>query len=278
MTNRHTSLATRLRALNLTTMADLCESVAVQAARESWSHLAFLDELAQMEADERARRRVGRRRKESHLPAEKTFRTLDCAAWSPLVRQQIEQLQTGVFVTPATNVVVVGPPGVGQSHLCAAVGHHLIEQGQTVRWYATATLMQHLLAAKRDLRLPQEIAKLHRIACLILDDIGYVQHARDEMEVLFALLADRYERRSVMLTTNLVFSEWTRIFQDPLTTMAAIDRVVHHAVIVDMMTVASYRAKAAQTRQQVRPAKRADASDAAPTSHVEQGGNDAPAA
>ena len=109
--------------------------------------------------------------------------------------------------------------------------------------------MQRLLAAKRDLRLPQALAQFDRYAWVLLDDIGYVQHDRDEMEVLFTLLAERYERRSVGLTTNLVFSEWTRIFQDPMTTVAAIDRVVHHAVILDLMGLESYRAKAANHRQ-----------------------------
>src|SRR6059058_3776187 len=107
--------------------------------------------------------------------------------------------------------------------------------------------MQRLLAAKRDLRLPQELAKLERFECLILDDIGYVQHDRDEMEVLFTLLAERYERKSVVITTNLVFSDWTRIFQDPMTTVAAIDRVVHHSVILDLMALESYRAQAASS-------------------------------
>ena len=112
-------------------------------------------------------------------------------------------------------------------------------------WITTATLVQRLLAAKRDLRLPQELVKLDRFACVILDDIGYVQHNRDEMEVLFTFLAERYERKSVVITTNLVFSEWGQIFKDPMTTMAAIDRVVHHSVILDMMAVESYRAKEA---------------------------------
>jgi DNA replication protein DnaC len=119
-----------------------------------------------------------------------------------------------------------------------------------VLWSTTAHLMQRLLAAKRDLRLPQELARLDRFACLVLDDIGYVQHDQDEMEVLFTLLSERYERRSVMLSTNLVFSEWTRIFKHPLTTVAAIDRVVHHSVILDLVAMGSYRAQAAKAAQQ----------------------------
>jgi DNA replication protein DnaC len=121
----------------------------------------------------------------------------------------------------------------------------LILQGHQVLWTPTATLVQELLAAKRDLRLPNLLAKLDRYECVFLDDIGYVQHDRDEMEVLFTFLAERYERRSVAISTNLVFSDWNRIFKDPMTTMAAIDRVVHHSVILDMMGMASYRAKQA---------------------------------
>ena len=121
-------------------------------------------------------------------------------------------------------------------------------------WTPTSTLVQRLLAAKRDLRLPQELAKLDKFACVILDDIGYVQQDRDEMEVLFTFLAERYERKSVMITTNLVFSEWERIFKNPMTTMAAIDRLVHHSVILDMMSVESYRAE--EALQQHLPAAR----------------------
>ena len=145
----------------------------------------------------------------------------------------------------ATNVIAIGKPGVGKSHALAAIGYALIEAGYPVLWTPTSALVQRLLAAKRDLRLPQELAKLDKFACVILDDIGYVQHDRDEMEVLFTFLAERYERKSVMITTNLVFSEWERIFKDPMTTMAAIDRLVHHSVILDMMSAESYRAEEA---------------------------------
>lgn len=168
------------------------------------------------------------------------------------MRQQLESLRGGAFLEDAVNVLAVGKPGTGKSHLAAALGHELIVQGQRVLWTPTATLVQRLLAAKRDLRLPQylaHLAHLDRFACLILDDIGYVQHDRDEMEVLFTLLAERYERRSVIITTNLVFSDWTRIFKDPMTTMAAIDRVVHHSVILDLMGLESFRAHEANGHQ-----------------------------
>src|SRR5439155_13448805 len=137
----------------------------------------------------------------------------------------------------SVNVIAVGKPGVGKSHVLVALGYELILSGHSVFWISTSTLVQRLLAAKRDLRLPQELSKLDKFACVILDDIGYVQHDRDEMEVLFTFLSERYERKSVLITTNLVFSEWDRIFKNSMTTMAAIDRV-----ILDMMAVESYRA------------------------------------
>ena len=146
----------------------------------------------------------------------------------------------------------------------AAVAHDLVLQGHPVLWTSTATLVQRLLAAKRDLRLPQALAQLDRYAFLVLDDIGYVQHDQDEMEVLFAVLSERYERKSVGISTNLVFSDWVRIFKSPLTTMAAIDRVGHHSVILDLMPVASYRAQMAlDDQRQAAPARGAPAAEVA---------------
>ena len=249
MADRHQELTAMLRSLNLSRMAATFEDVAVHAVRNGRSHEAFLHELARSECEHRAQRRIERRVRESGLPLDKTFRTLQLERLGPVVAQQLSRLRTGSFVQQAVNVVAVGRPGTGKSHVAAAVGHELIVQGHTVYWTSTAALVQRLLAAKRDLRLPRELAKLDRFACLILDDIGYVQHDRDEMEVLFTLLAERYERKSVVITTNLVFSEWNRIFKDPMTTMAAIDRVVHHSVILDMMSLESYRAKEASPEQ-----------------------------
>jgi DNA replication protein DnaC len=245
MSSRHTELTSQLRALKLSTMAESFSDIALKAVRTGLSHEAYLHELVRLECEAREQRRRARLLQEAGLPREKSFRTLQLGAFPPLIRQQIERLRSGAFVQQAINVVVVGKPGAGKSHLLASLGHAMVEQGYGVLWRSTAQLMQRLLAAKRDLRLPQELAKLDRYACLILDDIGYVQHDQDEMEILFTLLSERYERKTVMISTNLVFSEWTRIFKSPMTTMAAIDRVVHHCVIVDMMAVESYRAKEA---------------------------------
>jgi DNA replication protein DnaC len=250
MTNRYVELTSMLRSLKLPTMAEHVSDVAVKAVRNGLSHEAYLHELARLECEQREQRRIGRYLSESGLPREKTLRTLRLEVFGPLIRGQIERLRSGAFVQQAVNVVAVGKPGVGKSHILASIGHELVQQGYPVLWTSTAALMQRLLAAKRDLRLPRELAKLDRFACLLLDDIGYVQHDQDEMEILFTLLSERYERKSVMISTNLVFSEWTRIFKSPMTTMAAIDRVVHHSVILDLMALESYRAKEATINNQ----------------------------
>jgi DNA replication protein DnaC len=247
--DRHAELRAMLRTLKLPAMAAAFPELALKAAKGGQTHETFLYDLVQCECVQRDERRIARLLHRSGLPQEKTFATLALDRFPLPVRQQLERLQSGAFVEEATNVIAVGRPGTGKSHLAAALGHALVVQGQAVRWSTTAQLVQQLLAAKRDLRLPQVLAQLDRFACLILDDIGYVQHDRDEMEVLFTLLAERYERRSVVITTNLVFSEWTRIFKDPMTTMAAVDRVVHHAVILDLMGLESYRVKEANAQQ-----------------------------
>jgi len=218
--------------------------------------------------EQRTQRRTARLVRASGLPTEKTFRTLSLSRLTPTLQLQLERLKSASFLESATNIIAIGKPGVGKSHCLAAVGYEVIYAGHPVLWTPTSALVQRLLAAKRDLRLPQELAKLDKFACVILDDIGYVQHDRDEMEVLFTFLAERYERKSVMITTNLVFSEWERIFKDPMTTMAAIDRLVHHSVILDMMSVESYRAEVAgqqhlpAARPKKQPSKRASLDEA----------------
>jgi DNA replication protein DnaC len=246
MPNRHDELQTMLRDLKLSVMATTCSQVALKAAKEGLSHEAFLYELARLECEERTERRIERNLQQSKLPREKTLLNFRVERLSLPLRVQIERLKSGAFVEQAHNVLLVGPPGTGKSHLAAALGQELIKQGHTTFWSTTVALVQRLLVAKRALCLPQEIARLDRFSCLILDDIGYVQQDHEEMDVLFTLLAERYERRSLIITSNLVFSEWNRIFKDPMTTLAAVDRVVHHSTLLDMTGMESFRVQEAR--------------------------------
>ena len=245
MPDRQAEMRLMLRALRLPAIAAVYEDLALKAAKANLTQEAFLYELLQAECLQREEHRVARLQRLSGLPPDKTFRTLQLERFPPLIRQQLERLRSGAFLEDAINVVAAGKPGVGKSHALAAIGHELVLQGHQVLWTPTAKLVQELLAAKRDLRLPHLLAKLDRYACVFLDAIGYVQHDRDEMEVLFTFLSERYERRSVGISTNLTFSEWERIFKNPMTTLAAIDRVVHHSVILDLMGMDSYRVKEA---------------------------------
>jgi DNA replication protein DnaC len=179
--------------------------------------------------------------------ARRPWRRWTSIASLPHCAGQIRQLLRGEFLSGATNVCLIGRPGTGKSHVMAALGRALVERGHPVLFVSVASLVERLLDAKRNLRLARELKRLDNFECLALDDIGYVQHDRAEMEVLFALLAERYERKSVMITSNLVFSKWDQIFKDPMTTAAAIDRVVHHAVVLEF-TGPSVRAEAAEQR------------------------------
>ena len=214
MADRQAELRTMLRSLKLPAIAAAFEELALKAAKANLTHEAFLYDLVQAECIQREQHRIARLLRLSGLPPDKTFRTLQLDRFPPLIREHLERLRSGAFLEDAINVVAAGKPGVGKSHALAAIGHELVLLGHPVLWTSTATLVQELLAAKRDLRLPHALAKLERYACVILDDIGYVQHDRDEMRVLFTLpRPERYEHRSVGISTNLVFSEWERIFK-----------------------------------------------------------------
>lgn len=243
----------QLRALKLPSFKLHYERIASTAEREGWSFPRFLLELVETEASDRATRRTERLLKESKLPPDKTLATLDQSRLSTKVRRLVATLCEGDFLKRAENVLAFGLPGRGKTHCVAAIGHELVQRGHAVLFTKTFAIVQQLLSAKRDLRLDKELKRLDRFDVIVLDDVGYVQQDREEMEVLFTLLAERYERRSVMITSNLVFSQWDQIFKDPMTTAAAVDRVVHHAVILEM-TGESFRGDAARQRNAGAPA------------------------
>ena len=223
-----------LRSFHLSTMASLYEKAIEQAESQGWSHRQLLGYLCQSEATDRGQRRTQRLLADSGLPEGKTLGNLDEAQLPAKVRRQLAGLIEGGFAQRAVNILAFGLPGRGKTHFLAALGRELVlRHGMKVLFRPTFKLVGQLLTAKRDLRLEAELKKLDRYEVVILDDIGYVQQNRDEMEVLFTFLAERYERRSVMISSNLVFSQWDQIFKDKMTTMAAIDRLVHHAIILE---------------------------------------------
>src|SRR5688500_10606611 len=199
----------------------------------------------------RSRRRIVRLVKESNLPADKTLGTLDLARLPVPVRRMLPVLCEGGFAERGDNVLAFGLPGRGKTHLLAAIGNELVRKGVRVLFVAAFALVQRLLAAKRVLGLEKLLRELDGFDVITIDDIGYIQQDREEMEVLFTFLAERYERRSLMITSNLVFSEWDKIFKDPLTTAAAIDRIVHHSIIVEFgKEIGSLRREEAARRNQ----------------------------
>lgn len=250
------SLGLYLRSLKLPAFVEHFEAVADRVESDGLSFKQGLRELVEIEIAERDGRRIDRLRKRSGLPSDKTLASLDRSKLPTKIARQLPSLCEGGFVTRAENVLAFGLPGRGKSHVACAIGHELVHRGISVAWFPTYRLVQQLLVAKRDLALDAELRRLDRFSVVILDDIGYVQQDREEMEVLFTFLAERYERRSVMVTSNLVFSQWDKIFKDPMTTAAAIDRLVHHAVILEM-TGGSFRSDAA--RKRAHPSEQAEA-------------------
>ena len=190
-------------------------------------------EVLEQEAEDRRIRRVDRLRRASKLPVGKTWDTFEHDRAPVRLRQQLERLAEGDFVERGVNVLAFGMPGTGKTHAMCAIGHRLV---------------QDMLAAKRDLDLPRMLRKLDNFDLLVIDDLGYLPQSAEESEVLFTLIAERYERRSLGITSNLVFSEWEKVFANPMATAAAIDRIVHHSVILEF-DLPSYRTNAAQNRQ-----------------------------
>jgi DNA replication protein DnaC len=247
---RSETLEIRLKAFRLPSFLSNYIEAAQKADKAGWTHVPYLEALAEIEAQDRQNRKVGRMLKDSKLPVGKTLATLKLDRFPATARNQIKALAGGQFLAGSSNVCVFGNPGTGKTHIVSAIGHELVRQGHSVFFTPVGELVERLLAAKRDLRLTKELRRLDNFECIALDDIGYVQQGRDEMEVLFTLLAERYERKSVMITSNLVFSKWNQIFKDPMTTAAAIDRVVHYSVIVELAGVRSYREEeAAQSKR-----------------------------
>ena len=250
MTRRNTRklLQDGLKELRLPTMRSGFPQVAEQARADSSSYEQFLLTLVDQERDVRRQRRVARALRASHLPLDKTLETFERKRLPRKIDTLVNVLIEGSFLDRCENVLAFGQPGSGKTHLLCAIGLELIYAERRVLFRRCDVLVQELLAAKRDLILPRLLKQWGRFDALLIDDLGYVQHSREEMEVLFNLLAHRYERGSVMITTNLPFSRWEEIFKDPMTTAAAIDRLVHHSVILEL-NIPSYRLEESKKRR-----------------------------
>jgi len=234
-----------LRELHMPSIRETFEEMALKAQQESLSYERYLLELVEKECEDRQHRKIERMLRQSKLSLDKNLESYDMKRLPLKVRQQVTSLVDGGFLDRKENVLAFGNPGSGKTHLLWAIGQELVRKGRKVYATTCSLLVQELLIAKRDLKLPRLMKRLGKWDALIIDDIGYVQQNREEMEILFTLLADRYERSSIMITSNLPFSKWEKIFKDPMTTAAAIDRLVHHSVILEL-NLPSYRVEQAK--------------------------------
>jgi len=237
-----------LRELHLPAIRECYKEQSEVALAESFSYEQYLLGLTENECEARREKRMVRFLKDSKLPLEKTLASFDRKRLPQKVDAQLNVLLDGSFLDRSENILAFGNPGSGKTHLLCAVGQELILKERRVLFKSCSLLVQEMLIAKRDLKLPQYLKRLAKYDALIIDDIGYVQQNREEMEVLFTLLADRYETGSVMITSNLPFSKWELIFKDPMTTAAAIDRLVHHSIILEL-NLNSYRLEYSQNKQ-----------------------------
>jgi DNA replication protein DnaC len=246
--DHHKQLIELLKELHLPMFREYYEEFARKATTDELGYEDYLYELAVRECEVRRANKIDRLVKASKLPLEKTLATFDIKRLPLKLRRQVDVLLEGSFVQRRENILAFGKPGSGKTHLLCAICHQLARQGKRVYFASCDLMVQELLRAKQELKLDKWLKKLSQYEALMIDDFGYVKQNREEMEVLFTLLAHRYERGSVLITSNLPFSKWEQIFKDPMTTAAAIDRLVHHSVILEL-NVPSYRAEEAQKRK-----------------------------
>lgn len=242
-------LGVMLHELRLPTMKTVWSSFAERADKEGWPAARFLAAIAEHELAERDRRRIERHLADARLPPGKTLDGFDFDAVPMVSKAHVMALAAGdAWLAKGANLLLFGPPGGGKSHLAAGIGLALVENGWRVLFSRTTDLVQRMQVARRELALEATIAKLDRFDLLVLDDLAYVTKDQAETSVLFELISARYERRSMLITANQPFGEWGKVFPDPAMTLAAVDRLVHHATIIEM-NVESYRRRAAIERR-----------------------------
>jgi len=246
--NQSEELEALLKALRLPAFTRYYREFAGRAEKEKIDHIGYLYELCQIEVREKQERRTERLISESKLPIGKTLDNYDFSRQPNLSRSLMNELGEGSLLDRCENILFFGRPGTGKSHLAAGLGREWCQRRRRVLFAKSAALVQDLLVAKRDLKLNDYIKELDRFEVVVIDDISYIPQTREETDVLFTLLSERYERRSVVVTSNLAFSDWNSIFKDPMTTLAAIDRLVHHATVIELEGP-SIRAEEAEQRR-----------------------------
>lgn len=243
------TLDTMLESLNLLAIRDVYQEVSTRIMKEQMSPIDYLQELVNIELDQRYQKSVMHLLKLAKLPRNKLFADFDTTRIPTLHPGLLKNLSDGDFIDRSENLLIFGNPGTGKSHLSIALAREWCLRGRKCLYITAASLVQELLAAKNKLNLNQAIKRLDKFEVLIIDDISYIPYDKSESEVLFVLLAERYEQRSLAITSNLVFSRWQQIFQDEMTTNAAIDRLVHHSTILEL-NAESYRIKTAKENQE----------------------------
>jgi len=238
--NISTQLAHALKRLLLPVIKEEFSLQAEQARKEAWSYEEYLLELAQKEVEARENKRINKWLKESALPIAKTLANFDLKRLPKGVQHQFNALRDGRFLEKKENVLLFGTPGGGKTHLMCGLAHEMIKNGFKAYFRSCTALIQELLIAKNELKLNRLIKKLTSFDLLVIDEIGYIQQKKEEMEVLFTLFAECYETTSILLTSNLPFSKWEGIFKDAMMAAATIDRLVHHSVILEL-NLPSYR-------------------------------------
>ncbi len=244
----HKELKKSLEELKLLEVKKYLDECSYLAIKEGLSFEEYLSELLSIELDSRHNRKVDRFLRESRISPNKTFSNFDRTRLSRKLNSQINVILEGDFLDKSENILIFGNSGVGKTHIAEALGTELIHKGHKILFKTCNLFVQELLIAKKELRLSKYFKKLSKYRGIILDDIGYVQQDREEIETLFMFFAESYEKNSLIITSNLAFSEWDKIFKDPVTTSAAIDRLIHHSIILEM-NLPSYRLESAKKRK-----------------------------
>lgn len=244
----NSALPVLLKQLKLSTIAAVWEEYLAKSTENNWDSATYLTALCEEELNQRYIRRIARFQKESKLPVGKTLSSIDFSHIAQIDQGRIEAMSFDPsWVKRADNILFFGPSGTGKTHLAAAICNGLIEQGIRVRYYQATALVQELQRARDELLLEKLFLRLDKFKVLLIDDIGYVRKSEAETHVLFELIAHRYETGSMIITANHPFSDWDKIFSDTMMTVAAIDRLVHHGIIMEIQAE-SFRKKQAMER------------------------------